>query len=309
MFVYVLQSSCMCALEQAWFLFRPTLVIMVTDLRGDMMNKHQRQEAILGILRDSEFASVRELAENFAVSLMTIRRDLSVLESAELVRAVHGGAVLNKIQEEGLPRTDLEYSFSVQSRERQREKSLIGARAAQLISEGDVIIVDSGTTTEALVRAIPAELSITLVCYAANIFDIGRHRRNWRLILAGGHFHSGDLMFESNEGLVLIENTRATKAFLAAGGVSDRLGLTCVNRYETETKKAAIRSSLSVLLLADSSKFGIVTPSHFAELGDIDTVITDDGISQEYRRIMRDAGVECLIASSGYHDWTASHSV
>ncbi len=273
------------------------------------MNKHQRQEAILGILRDSEFASVRELAENFAVSPMTIRRDLSVLERAELVRAVHGGAVLNKVQEDGLPPTDLEYSFSVQRRERQREKSLIGARAAQLISEGDVIIVDSGTTTEALVRAIPAELSITVVCYAANIFDIGRHRANWRLILAGGHFHSGDLMFESSEGLVLIENTRATKAFLAAGGVSDRLGLTCVNRYETETKKAAIRSSLSVILLADSSKFGIVTPSHFAELGELDTVITDDGISQEYREIMQHAGVECLIASSPDFEKTASHSV
>jgi DeoR family deoxyribose operon repressor len=82
-----------------------------------------------------------------------------------------------------------------------------------------------------------------------------------------------------------------------------------VNRYETETKKAAIRSSLSVILLADSSKFGIVTPSHFAELGEIDTVITDDGISQEYREIMQHAGVECLIASSPDFDQTASHSV
>lgn len=270
------------------------------------MNKHRRHEAILGILREAEFASVRELAVNFDVSPMTIRRDLNVLEEAELVRSVHGGAVLNKNAEDVPLPSSSQYSFTAQRNERKREKLLIAARAAQLVSEDDVIIVDSGTTTEAFVRAIPPELSITVVCYAANIFDITRYQPNWRLILAGGHFHPGDLMFESGEGLGLIENTRATKAFLAAGGVSERLGLTCVNRYETETKKAAIRSSLSTVLLVDSSKFGTVTPSHFAELKDIDTIITDDGISKEYQEILRELGVECLVATSADTDQSKS---
>lgn len=260
------------------------------------MTKNKRHEEILNILRGTEFASVRELAEKFGVSQMTIRRDLDALQRSEIVRTIYGGAVLQKEVDERLDPVQSTYNFRVQQEEYRKQKAIIGAAAAGYVSDGDVIIVDSGTTTEAFVRAIPPELSITIVCYAANIFDVARRHPNWRIILVGGHFHAGDLMFESNEGLRLIENTRTNRAFIAAGGVSDRLGLTCVNRYETETKNAAIRSSLSTVLLADSSKFGAITPSYFADLRSIDIVVTDNGISPEYREIISDAGVVLHIA-------------
>lgn len=260
------------------------------------MNKIRRHEEIVKILRGTEFASVRELADKFDVSQMTIRRDLDALERSEVVRTIYGGAVLHKGVGESLETAHATYSFPAQRSTNKRQKALIGAEATKYVSDGDVIIVDSGTTTEAFVKAIPPGKSITIVCYSANIFDIARNRGNWRVILTGGHFHPGDLMFESNEGLRLIENTRANRAFIAAGGVSARLGLTCVNRYETETKNAAIRSSLSTILLADSSKFGTVTASYFSDLRSVDIVITDEGISSEYQAIIEEAGVDLRIA-------------
>lgn len=260
------------------------------------MNKTERQHLILKLMQQSDFVAVRDLAEHFAVSQMTIRRDLENLEESNLLRVIYGGAVLNRDHEDGSGTAEAEYSFHIQHSANWQKKVEIGKRAAELVSEGDVIIIDSGTTTEAFVRAIPSDVSITVVCYAANIFDVARHRPNWRVIIAGGHFHPGDLMFESSEGLHLVENTRANKAFIAAGGISERLGLTCVNRYETETKRAAISSSLSAILLADSSKFGEVTPSHFAELSAIDTIISDQGISRENRDMIRRAGIRLLVA-------------
>jgi DeoR family deoxyribose operon repressor len=272
------------------------------------MNKEARQQAIIELLQDADFASVKDLADRFTVSQMTIRRDLETLERSELIRVIHGGAVFNRDHEDGAATHEAEYSFQLQRRANWEQKLRIGNRAAELVEPNDVIIVDSGTTAEAFVRAISPDTPITVVCYAANIFDVARYRPNWRVILAGGHFHTGDLMFESSEGLSLVDNTRANKAFIAAGGISERLGLTCVNRYETETKRAAIRSSLSTILLADSSKFGQVTPSHFADLEDVDTVITDAGIGAEFRSMLVNAEIRLLVAGPTESGFRGSES-
>lgn len=103
-------------------------------------------------------------------------------------------------------------------------------------------------------------------------------------------------MFESPEGISLIKKTRATKVFVSAAGVHENLGVTCSNNYEVLTKQAIINSSLEKILLVDSSKFGVVKSAYFADLDDFDTIITDDGISNEWKEIIHTKGIKLIIA-------------
>ncbi|MBN1834988.1 MAG: DeoR/GlpR transcriptional regulator [Spirochaetales bacterium] len=253
-----------------------------------MSKRRERIHAILRLLQERSAASIQELAERLSVSEMTIRRDLNLLVQDDLVRLVHAGAVLNPgVLDSGQPRYSLTEAGGLRTEEKQR----IGRRAASLIEPEDIVIVDSGSTTEWLVRSLPEEIPLTLLCFALNIV-VEAHRHNGlRLVFAGGALHENTLMFESAEGVELVRRYRANKAFISASGVSERLGVTCSNAYETRAKQAAIASSLTRVLVADSSKFGRIQAAHFAELADFEVVVTDSGLAPEHAEAIRDLGI------------------
>jgi DeoR family deoxyribose operon repressor len=119
--------------------------------------------------------------------------------------------------------------------------------------------------------------------------------KNWKLVFPGGYFHNNTLMFESPEGIEIIKRIRANKAFISAAGVSEKLGVTCATDYEKETKKAIIDSSDVKILLIDSTKFGKVKISHFADLTDFDIIITDIGIPKKFVEIIKSLGIKLYI--------------
>ncbi len=257
------------------------------------MRKPERIQRIVETLRSQDLgvSSIRELAGRLAVSEMTIRRDLELLAGENVVRLVHAGAVLVS-PEAAAPR----YALAEAGSHMAEEKRRIGRRAAALIQPHDVVIVDSGSTTECLVEAIPDGLPLTLICFSLNVLVAAHRNQECRIVFAGGVLHENTLMFESPEGAQLIRRFRANKAFLSASGVSDRLGVTCANSYEVETKKAAIASSLERILVADSSKLGRIHPSHFAELRDFSALVTDADLSEENAELLRASGIQLLIA-------------
>jgi DeoR family deoxyribose operon repressor len=256
------------------------------------MRKQERIQRIVEDLRSqaSGVASIRELAGRLSVSEMTIRRDLELLARDNIVRLVHAGAVLVS-PEPSAPR----YSLAEAGAHMAEEKRRIGRRAAALIQPEDIVIVDSGSTTECLVKAIPDGLPLTLICFSLNVLVAAHRNQACRIVFAGGVLHENTLMFESPEGARLIGRYRANKAFLSASGVSEQLGVTCANSYEVETKQAAIASSLERILVADSSKFGRIHPSHFAELADFSTLVTDAGLPAESAEALRSSGIQVLI--------------
>ena len=141
------------------------------------------------------------------------------------------------------------------------------------------------------------DINISVLIYNTNILMALSKKKNIKLIFSGGYFHPNTMMFESPEGISLIEKTRATKVFVSAAGVHENLGVTCSNSYEVLTKQAIIKSSLEKILLVDSNKFGIVKSSYFAELKDFDTIITDNKISEAWRKKINDLGIRLIIAS------------
>jgi len=219
---------------------------------------------------------------------MTVRRDLDLLASEGRVKLVHTGAVLTDDLREGSPGA---FSLSDPKTPGTQEKMRIGRKAASLVEAGDVVIIDAGVTTEWLTRSIPADVPVTIVCFALNIaLEASRHPAH-RVVLAGGALRSSTLVCESREGVDMIRRYRAGKAFFSAGGASDTLGVTCPDADEAELKKAAVASSQTRILLADSRKFGRVTPAWFADLKDFHAIVTDPGISLEYVEIIRELGI------------------
>ncbi len=258
-----------------------------------MSKKLQRANKIIEILKEKNGASIRELASILDVSEMTIRRDLDILKSNNIVNNVYGATIYNPLN--NIKKLDNSYNIDHEVIKHENEKFKIGKMAANLIKPDDVIIIDAGTTTEKLAQNISDDLKLTALLYNINILMALKQKKNISLIFSGGYFHQNTQMFESQEGIALIENTRATKVFVSAAGIHEQLGLTCSNNYEVSTKRAIIGSSLEKILLADSEKFGIVKSSYFADLNEFDIIITDSGISKDWINRINNLGIRLII--------------
>jgi DeoR family deoxyribose operon repressor len=255
------------------------------------MNKNERLKRIINLLRQKNAVTIRELTGLMDVSEMTVRRDLSLLEGDNVIEIIPGGAVLKLRDEPDGERYVVEH----EEIRRTREKVRIGKKAASMIKPNDTIILDVGSTTEYITKFIPDDLPVTILCYALNILvDIYR-KKSSNPIFSGGYFHENTLMFESPEGIELIKKIRADKSFISAGGFLETLGVTCPHYYEVETKKAVINSSKTRILVMDSTKFGKAKAAHFADMKDFNIIITDNELSEEYSRIIREAGIELIL--------------
>jgi DeoR family deoxyribose operon repressor len=253
-----------------------------------MARKTERSGRIVEILRDRNGASIRELAAETGVSEMTIRRDLERLRLDNIVSMVHGAAIYRSTFADG---QDRDYHLTLEKGINIAEKDRIGRAAAALVVPGDIIIVDVGTTTELMVKHLPPNAAITVVCFTMNALMNVYNKGVDTLIMGGGYYHANTQLFESAETINLIRRIRATKLFLSAAGVSRELGLTCANQYEVDVKQACIESSLRKILLADSKKFGQIRPAWFAPLDRMDTVITDSGTDGEWTGVMEQMGI------------------
>ena len=257
---------------------------IATGGETELMGKRDlRIYALLDTLKESPVLSIKELADRFQVSEMTIRRDIDYLKENRLFYE-------NKASEPAAREHD-EYLYSSEQIRNFDKKDRIARFAAGRIEEGDILILDSGTTTGVLSKYIPEHMQLTVLCYNYHILSQLQGNEKLSLIFAGGYFHRNDLMFESVEGIGLIRRTRASKMFVSASGVHEKLGMTCAHNYEVVTKKAALESSLQKILVADSSKFGQVRPGYFAELEEIDEIVTDDGLSREWQELIAEKDI------------------
>jgi DeoR family deoxyribose operon repressor len=254
-------------------------------------DKRERLKKILSLLNERSDASVRDIARQLEVSEMTVRRDLTRMETERLLRRTHGGAVLT---EPGALADS--YVLGEQTQKNARQKNSIGLKAAELVNPDETIILDSGSTTPYIARHIDRDAPLTVLCYTFKNALEFYPRKNTNLILLGGYFHRDSNIFHSEECRNLIRSIRADKAFISAAGVDAKLGLTTFFYFEADIKKALIQAAKQIILVADSSKFGKVSTTYFADLSAADVVITDEGITAEQRQPLEDLGIELIIA-------------
>ena len=252
-----------------------------------MAVRQDRKKAILELLANKNVLTVKELAQNFDVSEMTIRRDISILGEKNEVEVFFGGVSLKKNNNESTSGYLIENELG----ERKDQKERIAKKAASLIMENDVILIDTGSTTASIINYIDNDMHHTVYCYALNIINGVCAKPNLRVVACGGYFHRNTRMFESDEGASLIKKTYINKAFMAARGITKEVGITTAEPYEIEMKRAAISASEQKILLVDSTKFGKAWYAKYADLSDIDVVITDADVDIKYRELLESMGI------------------
>jgi DeoR family deoxyribose operon repressor len=260
-----------------------------------MNKKTQRLNTLISLLRSQGAMYVADLAKRLDVSEMTVRRDLDELQSDNFLERHHGKArFIRDSPAFGYENIENIYSLSSASREMNEEKKRIAQRAVAFIKQGDVVIIDNGSTTDKIADYMPDDIGLTVACYNLNIAAKLSRKEKISILLAGGYYHPSDQMFESAEGLQFLRSVRAHKLFLSASGVHESLGMTCAHSFEVTVKQTILESALQKILVADSSKFGTVKTVFFSSIDNLDMIITDKGISGEWIEIIQNKGIELI---------------
>jgi DeoR family deoxyribose operon repressor len=273
------------------------MIQMVIDDKEVTMNKKtQRLNMLMSLLRKQGTLYVSDIAKKLGVSEMTVRRDLDELQDNNFVERHHGKALFLKDS----PVSNYEdienvYSLLSASEKMNEEKKRIAQYAVTLVERGDVIILDNGSTTDKIADYTPDNIELTVVCYNLNIAAKLSRKERINILLAGGYYHPSDQMFESSEGLQFLRSIRAHKLFLSASGVHESLGMTCAHSFEVMVKQTVLESALEKILVADSSKFGTVKTVFFSSIDNLNTIITDTGISKEWIEIIQNKGIKLIM--------------
>jgi len=258
-----------------------------------MSKKKNRLREIFSILHKNGEISVKDLADHLLTSEMTIRRDLDVLEEEGIIRRVHGGAILATSY---TANDRNQYLFGTEIQKNIKQKSLVGLKASSMINPGETVSFDIGTTIPFVAKYLPRDISISAVCLTFECAEELYNKKNVNLILPGGYLHRESDVFSSDTGTELLRKIRTDKAFISAGGIDQQLGVTCYHDFHVVLKEIMMKSSKKKILVADSSKFGNVKLAHFADLADMDTIITDENIPEAYRKLIEEIGIELIIA-------------
>jgi DeoR family transcriptional regulator, aga operon transcriptional repressor len=252
-----------------------------------------RRDRMLALLRERDFVRVADLAERFDVSEVTVRGDLDALQARGQLRRVRGGAV---------PRVaaPIERRFEEAEIAAAEQKRVIARTAAAMVSDGDTIVLDVGTTTTAVAHALAerADLTDVTVFTSSLTIALALESADPRLtvVVTGGTLRSKQhSLVEPLAGLVL-GTINAGTAFIGCNGIDIERGVTNVNLPETEIKRMILRASQQRVVCADSSKLGQVALAHVCDLDDVDRLITDDQADADLVAALRDTGLEVVLA-------------
>ncbi|NPV55567.1 MAG: DeoR/GlpR transcriptional regulator [Anaerolineae bacterium] len=250
----------------------------------------ERQKIILDVLARNHSVEVVELAIDFKVSEMTIRRDLLKLEQAGLLRRTFGGAVSVS--------SPLALQMSVIEKEsvHQQDKIAIGLAAAQLIRDGETVGIGAGTTCAQVGKHLCEDRSITVVTNALNIASDLAHRRCVQLMVTGGTVVERSLALVGPFAEAIFDQVHINKLFLGATGVTYDQGVTTQDLMEASLYKAMISAAQEVIIVADSSKLGLVTFAPMVRIEYVTKLVVDAQASEEYLEKINRMGVEIIIA-------------
>jgi DeoR/GlpR family transcriptional regulator of sugar metabolism len=261
-----------------------------------MLARH-RQSLILQAVRSDGSARVSDLTQRLGVSDMTVRRDLEVLARDGLVEKVHGGAVLP-----GTPAASHDPGFEAKLVLERPEKTAIARAAADLIRPGMAIGLAAGTTTFALAQCLLDVPGLTIVTNSLRVTNVFNGTRGLDcvadpVVLTGGVRTASDALVGPVADLT-IRSLHFDLLFLSCYGFDAQAGLTAPNLAEAETNRTFIRVARRVVLLADHTKWGLVSLSSFADLSEVDVLITDDMLPADARAQAADQVGEMIFAES-----------
>ncbi len=256
------------------------------------MIAEERHAAITRRLGEKGVVRAEDLAETLGVSLETIRRDLRELDRAGRLKRVYGGAT----RRSGFLST--EGAFSERAFSMSEAKQAIGKAAAQLVEEGQTVIIDLGTTAQQVARALAPQFKGYVVTPSLLVAMELQDAKDVEVIVAGGKLRGGDLALSGSVTQDLFASVHADIAFLGSGGIDATAGLTDHNFDEIATRKTMIRNSARSYVLADSTKCDGVARFAVASLDQISGLVTELPPSDSLRAAITNAGGHVVLPES-----------
>lgn len=258
---------------------------------GDTLAEARRKQ-ILALIKDKDFVRVSDTSTLFGVSEVTIRSDLDVLAQRGQIRRVRGGAMSRLIPP---PERSFEEGLSAHA----REKAAIARAAAGLVSTGETIILDVGTTTTAVAQALRERESVDNLVVFTNSLNIALDLEpaipRFTVVVMGGTLRPTAHSLYDPLGEMTLERINAHTVFLGCNGVDLDRGITNTNLPEASTKRRILRAARRRVVVADSSKIGAVALAHLCDIDEIDLLITDAGVNPTFLAALRERHVATLV--------------
>ena len=268
-----------------------------TDTRGkrkkrlldqnSMLIEERRQHVLATIKRDGRVL-VSELSDALGISRITIRKDLAYLEERGLLQRTHGGAL--SPQSGAL----LDPTLTEKEQQRLHEKQRIAEAAVKMVSERQCVLLDSGSTTTMIARALRSFSNLTVVTNAVNIAS-ELTNTNFEVMLTGGMLRRNSYSLVGPPAEDTLRDIHADILFLGVDGFDPVIGITTPNVLESRVNREMVRVSQKVVAVCDSTKFNHRSLALIMPPSAIHTVITDTGISSSDLAALRSAGVEVVL--------------
>ena len=231
------------------------------------MHVQNRRRALLDALQRDGAVQVRQLAAELSCSEMTVRRDLDALERDGVVRRVHGGAIRVQLRRDEMP-------YAARALEATEAKQRIGRAVAALIDDGETVILDSGTTTLEVARALRGRPVTVLPLGLRALLELADDDAV-SLISPGGDVRPGELVVTGDLAEVAFERLRFDTLVLGCCGLHEREGVTTHVPADARVKRAALRAARRTVLASDATKIGQVTFGHVCSLAQAQRLVTD----------------------------------
>lgn len=251
------------------------------------MLKEERQQYLLDTLKREGKVIATDISLALNVSEDTIRRDLNELADAGLLRRVHGGAVAKALTEP---------AYGSRSQQQVETKSSIAEAAARLAQDGQVILLDCGTTTTRLAQLLPDTLRATVITNSPPAAMALAEHPYLDVILLGGTLNKATLATIGAETAAALSRFRADICFLGVNGLHPEAGVTDFSYEEAQLKRIMIENSASVVALASADKLGTVAPFVLAPVASLTHLVTEAAVSGAELQAYADVGISIMQA-------------
>lgn len=244
----------------------------------------ERQDKIFAIFADRPNVTVKELSALLNVSEVTVRKDLSALESSGILRRTHGG--IAQVSSDSIEKR-LQFRYN--------EKMKIAREAVKLVEDGDCILIEAGSTNAVFARELANKKEVKIITNSLYIPKMLKDMRSVHITVLGGYFQAEAEAMVGPLTKLLLGNISVNKAFIGMDGFSEKLGFTCGDFMRAEIGKEMCGRAEKVFVLSESSKFKNAGLTTAAEFSKINTVISDKDIPPKAVEILKKHQIDIII--------------
>jgi DeoR/GlpR family transcriptional regulator of sugar metabolism len=249
----------------------------------------ERQNQIVQLLSLNQRISVAEICATFEISKATACRDLEALVSSKKIQRVHGGAI-------PLAYSSPEIPMLVRREEQAETKRRIGQAAAELVRDGDTIVLGSGSTVLQAALSLRERRNLTVISNSLPVLNLMVERSDITLVSIGGMLLPTELCFIGHIAELSLEEVRADKAIIGVRSINLEQGLTSDYLPEVLTDRALLRASQETIIVADHTKFGRISKALLVPVDKVQTIVTDAETPKDFISGLQERGKRVIVA-------------